>query len=859
MLRSSLILLINLNSRKILPAFLFLIVLIAGSGAFSVHSQSNETEDSTTLTTDSSPTPTPHTLVGTFYTTENNTDAKLLLNNKGTTQLEVRPTLYNLQGQELQLPSVWVEPQNFRFINLRDWAMIGGDSFNSGSIKLFHVGKDLVLGSQIYLTDEAHSVSYEEKLAEIGKFDSRRQEAVWQIPTAQTSTVIALSNTSNAPLTVNGQLGKAPRVSGDVNTFQLAAHETKVLDVRRDFSDGNQFVNSELVALSLNHNGASKDALLARVLVADPTRGFSNIVQFSNPAGGASSEYQGVGFQIENIKNQSLTSVIVARNVGTTTATVSAKVPYTRTDGTRGTITLPTKQLAAGEIGALNTSGITQRVQQEQIKVAGLEFIYNTAPGSVIAAAHTVSADKNLVFRVPLWDPLGQRSPTGGYPWHIEGSSTTDTYIKNITDVKQSYVAFLVWENGGEYMIGIKPIEAHETVHINVKKLRDEQIPDEKGRVIPLSLSSGQLQWTLRRIDNLPDEDVRAPLSLIGRSEQVDLPKGIVNNYACQNCCSGDFRGGSIEPSLPFQTGAIRVSESRYYVLYEDTETCYGYIASNQVSSSQINWSTSNSNIATVLFGNVSGHNPGQVTISATWEAQFSTVTPCPPGGGGTLRMIKNEESESCNEIIEESKTGGLDAGSIKTPDDEPGTYFAACGTCSSRMRSVTVSRYVIIEPAPCHYPIDFYQAAPAVDMGQGTLHFPRYNWGSSSGNKADLSACEVGEIISFPSPNDPYFPQRPPFLSPGGRGYKNPYIEYLPAKDELSDTHTQQFIRPYTSAAYSARQVYIYRCPCVANGAPQDLTGSIWIDREVSPAGDELWKYVITKSGASAVYNPLP
>ena len=682
-----------LKSRNFLPAFLLFVVFVAASAVFSVHSQSNEPEDTTALTADSTPTPTPtpHTLVGTFYTTENNIEAKLLLNNKGITMLEVRPTLYNLQGQELQLPSVWVEPQNFRFINLRDWAMIGGDSFKSGSIKLFHVGKDLVLGSQIYLTDEAHSVSYEEKLAEIGKFDSRRQEAVWQIPTAQTSTVIALSNTSNAPLTVNGRLGKAPQVSGVVNTFQLTAHETKVLDVRRDFSDGSQFFNSELMALSLTHNGANKDALLARVLVADPTRGFSNVVQFSNPAGGASSEYQGVGFQIENINNQILTPVIVARNVGTSTATVSAKVPYTRTDGTKGTITLPTKQLAAGEIGALNVSSITQRVQQEQIKVASLEVTYNTAAGSVIVAAHTVSADKNLVFRVPMWDPLGQRSPTGGYPWRIENTSQTETYIKNITDQEQDYVAFLVWENNGMYMIGRKPIAGHETVHIDVKKIRDEQIPDERGRTVPTWISSGQLQWTLRRKDSLPDDDARANLALMGRSEQVDVTKKIVNNYACQNCCTGNFTNGYLEAANPTQTfDALEVQGSRVYFAVEESETCYGGVYSTTSTDAVYNatWASSDSNVATVNSGgNVTGVNAGNVQISATWRAQNSIVNPCPPGGGGGPQFARDAEEKQCdttNPDIKQEPSPTKEMGDGKTDEPIDAPNIAACGSCQS-------------------------------------------------------------------------------------------------------------------------------------------------------------------------------
>jgi hypothetical protein len=428
---------------------------------------------------DGTPTPTPtpeipHTLVGSFYTTKDNIEAKLLLNNKGTIQLEVRPTLYNLQGQELQLPPVMVEPNSFRFIDLADWAAIGGESFRSGNIRLFHYGKDLVLGAQIYLTHEAKSLSFEEKLVELGKFDSHRQEGVWWMPSNDADVQIILTNTTDAPLSVTGRLARKPNHVSDPQIVELAPHETKTIDLREDFPGSGPYLNSDILGLSLEHSGAAS-ALLARTMVYEKTRGYSNIVQFSNPGGGKSSEYQGVGFQIENIAGQELTPVIAVRNVGTQTTSVNARVPYTKANGTRSTITLPQETIQAGKMKLLNTANIVQRVQQQQIKVASLEIEYDTAPGSVIVAAHSASSNHNQVFRVPMWDPLNQRSPTGGYPWRIEGTSVTETYIRNISDQEQAYVAYLVWEGGGEYMLGLKPIAARETVHIDIKKLRDEQ------------------------------------------------------------------------------------------------------------------------------------------------------------------------------------------------------------------------------------------------------------------------------------------------------------------------------------------------------------------------------------------------
>ena len=637
----------------------------------------------TNLLLNPTPSETPHTLVGSYYLVDENIEAKLLLNNKGIVPLEVQPTLYNKQGQELQLPAVTVEAQNFRFINLADWAGIGGESFKSGNLKLFHYGKDLVLGAQIYLTDETRSLSYEEKLTEKGKFNSRRQEAVWWMPSNNAKVKIVLTNTTDAPLDITGRLAKKPDVVSNLQTVQLAANQTKVFDLRDDFPNGNQFMNAEILALSLEHSGAN-DALLARILVAEPQRGYSNVVQFSNPNGGKSSEYQGVGFQIEDIDGIRFAPVIVARNVGTTAATVTARVPYTRTDGTRGTINLPQKQLSAGEMSLINTQNIITRVQQENIKVASLEVTYNTAPGSVVVAAHSVSEDHNQVFRVPMWDPFAQRSPTGGYPWRIENTSQTQTYIKNIADYEEDYVAFLVWENGGIYMLGLKPIAANETVHIDVKKLRDEQIPDEQGRTIPLSVSSGQLQWTLRRKDNLADDDVRANLSLIGRSEQVDITKGVSNNYACQNCCAGSWSAGYITPD----DSETEINSLVQYRAYEIGVTCNNQPYSYEVTNPQ--WSSSDQNVATVNLGLASAVGIGETWIKAEWEGWvYFEGIPCGPG---PVLWEQPDDVAECKTMPVKTKTAVTRIG---VPPDN----LAPCGACTSLRRDIDPSSKLTVIP----------------------------------------------------------------------------------------------------------------------------------------------------------------
>ncbi len=365
-----------------------------------------------------SPSPTPeltHNVVAAYYDVQNFPTAKLLLNNKDIVPREIRPTLYNSDGAPFEQPPVIVEPNSHRLIDLNEWANLGGANFLQGSIKLFHTGKDLVIGSQVYLGDDANGLSFEERLAELGKFDSHRLEGIWYMPRNQTDVTIILSNTSAELLSVSTRLSKNPSQAGETQTFDLMPHQTRVLDLKSDFNNGVDFALGKVVGLSLEHTGG-KSALKAHGWVKDVPKGYSNIIQFSNPNSAKSSELHGTGLHLGNLGGESLTPVIAVKNVGTVNTNITARVPYTRTDGTTGAVVLATVNFKPGEMRPLNVAEVIQRAQQEQIEIAGIEVVYDAAPGSIIVSAQSIGESLDQVFRVPMSDPLNQPSSTGGIP-----------------------------------------------------------------------------------------------------------------------------------------------------------------------------------------------------------------------------------------------------------------------------------------------------------------------------------------------------------------------------------------------------------------------------------------------------------
>jgi hypothetical protein len=564
-----------------------------------------------------------HLLAGSYYSVRGGLSATLMLNNKGPKPLEVRPTLYNLAGDRQEISPVTVEGNSFRMIDLRDWIALGGETFKEGSVQLFHRGRDLVLGAQIYLVDDEHSLSFDEKLVEIGPYGSTRLEGIWWKPSRRSEVRIILSNSSSEPLSVTARLaGARPGQSGP-RIFNLSPHETRVLNVSQEFSDAEASGQAEMEAISLEHAGP-KSALLARGMVQDARKGYSSTVQFSNPLGGKSQQYHGAGLRFGKVAGEMLTPIVVARNVGDTATVLNGRIPYTTRRGETGVVALASTKLRPGEMKLIDLPQVIKKGKVEQkIAAAGLEFDYTTAPGSVMVSAQSVSSDGNQVFRVPMWDPLTQRSPTGGYPWYIEGDSSTTVYIKNITNHPQHYIAHILFP-GGIYTAGLQTVEGKQTVAFNLRELRDKQVPDEEGRTIPTDVSRGQILWSLYGNEAVTDD--LENLALVGRSEQFDTDKAISSNYACQNCCINSYVPDSARID-PFFPSAGEVGDQVQFKASEERETCYLLPLRSNVSAG---WLSTNTGAVTInSSGQATGKAPGSTTITALWTTRAGYVFPC--------------------------------------------------------------------------------------------------------------------------------------------------------------------------------------------------------------------------------------
>jgi hypothetical protein len=546
-----------------------------------------------------------HVLPASYYNLRGNLSATLTLNNKGPQPLDVQPTLFSLNGQRLDVPPVTVPGTSFRVIDLRQW-VVPGAGFDEGSLQVLHYGMDMQLGAQVKIIDADHSLIFAEQLMQMMAMSSRL-EGVWWLRSPKNNVRLVLSNTSDLTLAATVNIdGIAPKQIRPL-TIDLASHETRVLDPISFAANGNGTLHQS-GGVSISYNGAP-GSLLAHGLIDEQSMGFSSSIEFSDPSMAHSSRLNGGGLRLALVGGKELTPVVVARNIGNTESIINGSMPYTTDDGTASVLDIPQVRLGPGEVETINVSRAirSHRIDVERLASAGLEFTYSTAPGTVVMSALSVSRDGNQVFRLPFIDADAEPSSTGGYPWFINGSSSTVVYITNVTDQRQQYALQLNFA-GGVYAPGLKTIEPKQTAALDVRSLRDGQVADEHGTPIPRNATRGQIHWSVIGGENLV---------LIGRAEQADLAKGMSSSYACVNCCPDSCAQTWVDP--PSVSGFS--GQTQQFTPFQQNEDCFGNLL-NPFLVLSASWNSSNTAVASVdSSGFATAQGVGNTSIGANWSA----------------------------------------------------------------------------------------------------------------------------------------------------------------------------------------------------------------------------------------------
>ncbi|MDQ3011413.1 MAG: hypothetical protein M3X11_12000 [Acidobacteriota bacterium] len=276
-----------------------------------------------------------HTLTATYYSVKENLKATLMLSNQGTSAMPIQISLFSYDGYQSDLPADTLQAHEVRAVDLGQHIR-RGSNFEEGSLQIIYQGMPLELGGVVTLVNSARSLIFDEELTEPAKaFASARLEGVWWRPAGSTEVRLALTNTSNAQLSVSVATGKKDNGNSDATTMTLIAHETRVLSTE-EHNDSNELeLHGKAGGISIKHTGAP-GSLTAYGFVQEPEKGFSNIIDFTDPQKVKTARLDGAGIRFETIANQPLSQVAVVRNVGTAPTTVQGRISYTLANGRQG-------------------------------------------------------------------------------------------------------------------------------------------------------------------------------------------------------------------------------------------------------------------------------------------------------------------------------------------------------------------------------------------------------------------------------------------------------------------------------------------------------------------------------------------
>jgi len=553
-----------------------------------------------------------------YYTLRDGLSSTLMLNNLTTSQMPVTVTLYNLQGKAQMLNPITLDPHSFKQIELRD--VVASDEFDSGNVEIAFNGINMAVTSQVSVYSLENRVSFESREADMMDFASSRLAGILSLPKGADG-FLAVTNASMNKATVQLMAGSLKKTS---ILFPRQTELVKLNDGR-----GGQAATATLV--TLQHDRLPGD-VIATGFVLNTKVGYSSAFTVSDPGNLRSSSLAGVHFRAGQPdtsegfpEGTQFRSPLLLANVGTKPVNAKVSVDYTIQEKTPISPTDPKKEpptedqfstttvkqltIAPGDVQRIELSdelaslGITGPLEE-----AGVDITYDGPVGSLLGQLTSSDQSGDYSFEVPIKDPADPSLMVESvYPWTIENGTNTVLHLKNTTDKSVDALAVLEFPGGGSYNLPHMALEPHQSLAIDIQKLKDSKKADLLKQAFPADAEHGQLAW-----------HQVTPATMIGRAEQTNVKNGIARSFSCASgCCDYySFYSAWFDPS----SLAGIVGGSDPFEGYEAFNSCGNYYYADYATKGSA-WSSDNTSVATVdSYGTVTYIAGGGANISADYH-----------------------------------------------------------------------------------------------------------------------------------------------------------------------------------------------------------------------------------------------
>jgi hypothetical protein len=549
---------------------------------------------------------TSHTIFAAYDTLGPDWRTTLLLNNSTRVPITVNPKAYSQDGAGAPLPTIRLEAHEHKRMDFDQLIAPLGNQFAQGSLQLEYLGAPMGVGAILSTMNQSHSLVVEALLHGQMDFKSSELEAIWRAPDRDARMTLSLTNIGEQSLNASVSLSAQDGTEIRRQIVPLAAHQTRILNLRELIAR-----DDLLGGISVRYDQTVPGAVLAQGFVIQPDTGFSYDLPFVDPATLGDTRFSGAGIPLGvmgggNQPAYNMSGRLLLRNLSTAPLNVSPTLQ-------RGAIqaALPQVVLQPGESKDVTVSPSSAPGGNEPL---GIELRYTglqgqaVQPGQLVAQWFSSDDSGNMVVEVPLRSLGPKERLNGSNPFLLADDYSSVTYIKNIGD-KASHVLAYIDHAGGNYMIGLKEIKPGETLAIDIRKLRDDQVKDENGQTLPTDLLTGHINWR-----------IHDGAQIVGRTSVMSLSQAIAENRSCGGCtCSPIDVQFSMSAFTDQGDGTATTS------IQETDTSCDGWPRSFSIPNEAFSWSTKDPNgndgsyIAEVdVHGKVTYQGPGTATITAT-------------------------------------------------------------------------------------------------------------------------------------------------------------------------------------------------------------------------------------------------
>ncbi len=396
------------------------------------------------------------------------TGSEFVLNCRSAGVMNVTPTFYTAEGAPIVGAEFQMQPSEMRFVNIETLipeAHRGQHLW--GGLSLSYTGKNLEMWAQITLHGLNGVGSSDVTFSVLDNRGSDTQEAVWWMPNGNGTAVIALGNSSNAPIRTRLQYSE-----NETEEIDIAPFATRYIRRQR----GN--------SVKLTTVGAA-GSLKATGFVVNSSQKFTSSIRFYDTKSAVQQNLFATNFKIKNHAAH-----LLLKN--TTTASITVQPRFLPMNGTGDAIEAAQITLFPNQISELDLRSLMTAAQtRNDLDAVSVQIVNSGLPGNLIGALYATDRTTGIVQDIPLRDSGRLRNSTGAYPWRLDDDYKSVVSITNVGSQTAQFISKVYYENGS-YTLPMRELAIGETAAFDLRKLRDDRLPDRDGNIIPATATVGQ-------------------------------------------------------------------------------------------------------------------------------------------------------------------------------------------------------------------------------------------------------------------------------------------------------------------------------------------------------------------------------